>query len=186
MKNFIEIPKKEDYHDTTFVDVQAASGRDPQFEKELLIYHKGRVNLRSIVDLHAFVVKMEVLDEEKYPEWEKQRKELFEKQKNALRVVPMVDQPDGGRVFSEEVPPPSEPKLTAELTDNPLNADLIAQGEPFGYPAFGPPIPPPTRIKTIKVTAILYFSGVQRFIVDDYKDFCEVYDNYLTKQKLDM
>jgi hypothetical protein len=164
MKNFIEIPRKEDYHETTLVDSTAGSGREPQHEKDLLLYHNGRINLRSIVDCHAFAIKIEVIDEEKFPEWEKARAEWVEKNKNRMKVVPMP---------GEMVVDPA-----CEIPDGQYVAS------PFG--GFGPPPPPaPTITKTLKVTIILYFSGVQRFIVDDYKDFCEMYDNYLTSQKLD-
>jgi hypothetical protein len=143
MKNFIEIPRKEDYHNTTIFDVNQV-GREPQREKNMLLYHKGRINLRSIVDLHEWTINLDVIDEEKYPEWEKQRKEWAEKSE-----------------FQPEFP-----------TASPF---------PIGLP----PPPVPIKTKTIKLTGVLYFSGVQRFIMDDFGDFCELYDNYLTSQKLD-
>lgn len=177
MKNFIEIPRKEDYHNTTFVDVQQA-GREPQHEKEMLLYHKGRINLRSIVDLHEWAIKIDVIDEEKYPEWEKQRAEWTEKNKARMKVVPMP-MPEPNAAMLED--------RSGEVCERPGEYAGIGEAVnmyPFGSPPMPPP-PTPTKTKTIKVTSILYFSGVQRFIVDDYKDFCGLYDNYLTAQKLD-
>lgn len=164
MKNFIEIPRKEDYHETTYVDVQQAR-LEPQREKDLILYHKGRLNLRSIVDLHEWTLKLDVIDEEKFEEWEKARNEWMEKSKVGPRIGQAII--EGGEISGNE----------AEVVER-----------PFPMFSFGSPQPPPPPLKTkiLKVTAILYFSGAQRFIVDDFQDFCQIYDNFLQVQKLDI
>lgn len=159
MKNFIELPRKEDYHETTLIDTSVI-GREAYHEKDLLLYHKGQVNMRSIVDLFEITLKVDVIDEEKFPEFEKQRNEYIEK-RNAQMRTPF--QPMGG----------------------PEN--ILEQEHAFAQPfPFGPQPQLPIKTLTLKGTAILYFLGVQRVIVDDFKEFQAMYNHYLTKQKLDM
>lgn len=63
----LELPKRDDYHQTTIVDLNPAYTRGEILKKDDLIhYRKGFINLRNIIDVFENSTPFDVIDEEKY------------------------------------------------------------------------------------------------------------------------
>lgn len=164
MKNMIELPTEADYHKTKIIDIPGAGSHILQKKEDTIFYKRCIINLRNIVDISEKSMVLNVIDEEKYPayleEVEKQKEKISEYRKQ--RIL----QPSGTPVTM------------------PTNDEFEAQPIPlFGYERH--PEPPHKEI-SIKGVLILYFNGAQRYVVDDYQDFQELYFNYLKFQKLDI
>lgn len=167
MNNMLELPKRKDFHNTTIVEfANNSGGLQPLKLSETIQYRKGFVNMRNVVDLFEMALKFEVIDETKIEEYEKQKSEWIKKHQphiDKLGFHPSMIQYDDKNDFSGEV-----------ANENPE------------VPPFTPPPPMPKTIITIPVSVVLYFNGVQRMMVDDIKEFSELYFDYLQEQKLDL
>lgn len=75
MKNMVELPTEADFYETTLIsDVQDAfSGAS------IIKYKKTAVALRSVIDFNEFEKEVEVVDEEKYPDYLKRVEEFKSK-----------------------------------------------------------------------------------------------------------
>lgn len=74
MKNFLDLPRREDFFKTTFLDLTQGEYQS-HFKKKDIRYRKGFVNMRNIVDLSEFNVTIKVIDEERFPDFEAKMKE---------------------------------------------------------------------------------------------------------------
>jgi hypothetical protein len=176
MKNQIELPREKDFHETSVVDYSGALER-PGHEKDVVLYRKANVNLRTITDFTEAKVNLTVLDSEKFPEFEKKEKEWQEQMERfRASVDPGGPSPFPMAEFGGFSAPPEFP------------SDAVVKQPGARVVSIGPlkrPVPEMKTI-TIKGTYILYYNGAQRMIVDDFNDFKETYFNYLNAQKLDM
>ncbi len=91
MKNMLELPKESDYHQTTIVDINQAYMRGELLKKDdLIIYRKGFINLRSIIDVFENTLPVDVVDEEQYEDFLKEAtewKELSEAQQKHPSIL---------------------------------------------------------------------------------------------------
>lgn len=161
MNNMLELPKESDYHKTSIIE--ARDTHQLLKKSETILYKKGIINLRNIVDVVEQTALVNVIDEEKYPQYEADMKKL------ELQI---------------------EEQRKEFLSRNPAyqtspTEEFSADGPVIAQPMYHHTQPP---FKSISVTGtlVLYFNGVQRFCVDDFQEFSEMYFLYLQKQKLDM
>lgn len=162
MKNMIELPTEADYHTTSLIDVQES--HHYQKKEDTVCYKRCLINLRSVVDISEKTIMVNVIDEEKYPEYEV----MLEKHK--LRV--------------DEFKKSMQEKRTKEHVQMDIvDESTFEQPMLFGVPSM--PEPPHKQIKIVGIL-VLYFNGAQRFIVDDFQEFQEMYFKYLKFQKMDM
>ena len=165
MKNMIELPTEADYHRTSLIDILQSH----QFQKkeDTISYKRCIINLRSIVDISEKSIMVNVIDEEKYPDYlgEMEKMKARMPRKRRVGVMQPGDEIIGVEAASQEGVPQ----------------------EALEIPLFGTPYPevPTTQVKVVGVL-VLYFNGAQRFIVDDYQEFEEKYFDYLKFQKLDI
>lgn len=104
MKAMIELPRPEDYMSVSIIDLSNAR-RQPCLPKDALKWQKGSVNMRSIVDFTQADIEIDVIDEEKYPDFLKKDKAWNEKYGNPIQV-------QEGQMFSPMPvgdPPPELP-----------------------------------------------------------------------------
>lgn len=88
MKNVLELPTKNDFFSVMILDLSKATN-GYFFEKDVVKKNEGSINLRSIIDFHSFNTTIDVLDEEKYPEFdEKQRAFREQVQKHRMENDP--------------------------------------------------------------------------------------------------
>jgi len=93
MKNMLELPKESDYHHTTIVDINQAYARGEILKKEdLIIYRKGFINLRSIIDVFENTTPLDVVDEEQYEDFLKEVKK-WEQSVSVSQMYPNIPQP---------------------------------------------------------------------------------------------
>lgn len=165
MKNMIELPTEADYHKTALIDIREA--HQLMKKADTISYKKCIVNFRSIVDISEKEIFVNVIDEDKYPEYEA----LLEKNKKKREESLNRRKPLGISQTQPVILPDQEYEVHTGLAD--LDDYIHISGPPH---------------ITIKMTGtlVLYFNGLQRFVVDDFEEFQEKYFNYLKMQKLDI
>lgn len=70
MKHALELPKEEDFLKTTFVVLKDTPGNIYK-ESDAIKYNRGKINLSSIIDFVEANVTLNVIDEQKFPEYQK-------------------------------------------------------------------------------------------------------------------
>jgi|GEM_PF-7047313 len=73
MKNMIEVPTKNDFHRTTNIEITSN-----EIGLREIHYRNCNVAMRSITDFTSIEMEVDVLDNEKMPEYEKQLSEFKE------------------------------------------------------------------------------------------------------------
>lgn len=155
----LELPKRKDFHETTIVEFSNnAGGMYPLKLSQTIQYRKGFVNMRNIVDVFEMQLKFEIIDESKLPEYEKE-----------LAVWMKKHQPQ--RFGYQSIGLSGIENNVAENTNPEVEQ-------------YAPPSPVPKKDFAIPVTCVIYFNGVQRMLVDDLKEFSEMYFDYLQAQNL--
>lgn len=159
----IELPTEADYHTTSLIEV--VESHHYQKKEDTIYYKKCLINLRSVVDISEKTIMVNVIDEEKYPEYQ------IRLEKHKVKVEEFKKSMQEKRVKEHE-----QMGIVDEAT---FQTPML-----FGVPSMEE-APPHKEVKVVGIL-VLYFNGAQRFIVDDFQEFEEMYFKYLKFQKMDM
>lgn len=174
----LELPKRKDFHETTIVEFSNNSGgMYPLKLSETIQYRKGFINMRNIVDVFEMKLKFEVIDEEKLPEYEKVKADWIKKH-----------HPNINSFYTQPITEPAIAPLEDDYKNSHDAMAIAGETENIdqAVPQFVVPPPIPKKVFEIPITSVIYFNGVQRMMVDDLKEFSEMYFDYLQAQKLDI
>lgn len=162
MSHALEVPTEKDFLETSFLEnfvdlINSQRQNYAPFEKDIK-YRKGVINFRSIVDFIETDIVINVIEDDKYAEFEKKSKEWEEK---AMALHPPHQRGFGHPVM---VTSPGEQEAYEELHKT------------------RPEVP--TREMKIKGVYILYFNSAVRMSMEDYDEFKEKYFEWLAKERV--
>ncbi len=163
MQTQLSLPTVADFFETKLVEINdhtvSENGQHMapiKKESDALKYSLININFRCVLDYTELNATVTVIDESKYDEYLKEREEFNLKH-----------------------------GMQAQFQSGPL-AIPTGGNSPMGSLTIISPPKVPTRQISILGTLVFYYSGQMRTIVDNYNDFKEAYNNYLTKTHLDI
>lgn len=187
MKHLQEMPNPEDYYACNFlcIDQQQFRLSNPsRHQKDLIFKNEGIVNFINIIDCVKHIVKIDVVDEEKFTEFQEADKKWQEKMEQQHKKGPFHHQTTPSYLQGHEMP------INQEMRMNNMSEEIIVPEERFPEPEpfQGYNDRPTCPIKTITLdcTLITYFTGIQRIVCEPFSHFKEQYFNYLQREKLSM
>lgn len=179
MQTTFNMPTEKDYHKTKVIDL--LHGENPGFNgypKEMIGYRDIVINKRVITDYQKYEIKMTVLDDDK------EKVKAFEtaKEKWCDENQVMYDEFDAMTNSINSFPHAIYPGGKIKPMLKPHNEMMMGMHK---TPQFlsEPPVHP-TRELRLPATVVMYFTGVQRMIVDDFDEFHEMYQDYLKLNKI--
>ncbi len=155
----LELPTEIDFYKTDFIIIHDNQHVPYMHLKDFISESNGIINMKNIIDIFKHTIVRNVIDEEKYPEWYKNRTDFIQASQQSHMEKHDYLKP-GSPEFHSICPISFQDSPELEL--------------------------PPIKKFSKEVTMVLYFNGIQRTIVDGFEEFRELYFSYLKKRSLNM